>query len=362
MERITFGIGCLTFEYRDPTHENEGWKEAVGRALNGLANVRDVSVEANGYLGPYRDEPVGLSDEDAADRRILHPHPISGRVAFTISILTRPQESGRAYRPTGAEEFRVHIHYALRSPVAFVIPIADPDVETQGDSAVIAVRKYLEREIRDETVRFVTIGPSPFHTRGSLAPLEGTQGFGVEVERRIGYDRHNFAYDPTQYRSALEAMDELEDQLVPELSLFYGFVRSRNRRIARSARVARLTGELIAMHTASGLAARVERLFRAGGRARDLTLSVLTAEFRVEEDRADAAAEIDTHYAANALPVFRKEVEAEAADEFHGYLENARRVTELLEQGRSKDFELLVVAASTLLGGIAGAVAVLVAR
>jgi len=360
MATRAFGVGCIAFEWRESGSEDSEWGAAVTTALNGLANVRDVSVRTSGV---FRSASEVLYENTRGNtRNAFRPEPVHARIDFVIHVPRRIQDelTHRLVAST-AETFRVVVEYDLYGPVAFFTALdGGPDDGASG--GVAAVRKFLEKNLTGR-IEVTTVGPSPFHSDFFLRPgKEMDAPFALEIRRREGYYIHNFTYNTDEFESVDEALKELFDLIRREGVLFYSTIRRRNRRRERAGAVAQRTEELIAAQGTTGLRARVSRVFKGGGQARDLMLRVIRAEFDASQDRAWAEGLMSSHYAANTLPCMKEEIEANVSADDRDQLESARLVADLVERGRGKEFEVVVIAAATLLGGLAGAIAALVAR
>lgn len=104
------------------------------------------------------------------------------------------------------------------------------------------------------------------------------------------------------------------------------------------------------------------RVFRAGPRARELALNVLDAESAEREHHTYATEALgnfsDLHPDIFLLDALRS-VEKKS---MVNCLEAAREAARLLEGSRSKEFEIFILSAATLLGAAAGAAASLIAK
>jgi hypothetical protein len=356
---LHFGIGCYAFELAADVAEPEAaWASTVESALNALPSVDAVRVGAGSFVsGDEPDEPF----EFATTRRLwFHPQPGPGVVSFRIKIPERLQRDLVPWREVECgENFRVQTIYSVHGPSTIVVCL-DASA-TGGNAAVVVVREFLLKHLSgSHGVHLTNLGPSPFHTDCSV---EGGSASGFEaeiVERPRGYARHAFRYEAATHASDEEAAIALHGYLSDELGTFYRLVRYRNRRLARAVQVANKAEALIEIHRATGARNNLKRLFGTGRSARNLGLDVLSAEFATARDEERSTAMIERIYRGQYGGPFRSYLSSEATETFPAYLQNAKAVVNLLEGGRTKELEVAIVAAATLLGGAAGAVAALV--
>lgn len=363
-EAIPFGIGCFAFE--SPANPNdpvslEAWGEGVRKGLEDLPQLDDVQI----HLPCMQTSRRGSSPEAAgdADRRdYMVPHPVGAVVDFRLRIPTRIQHEEAPMTRGGwrvpGEQFRVTTRYDLAGPVTFVSCL-DPNLDPLvGSTAMIVVWKHLTKHLEKATsLQFSVIGPSPMHVRTVLQPRQQETGIAWDQPfQTASQEAATFYFSPAAFADPRDAENELYETISRELSTYYLLVRARNRRLFRASAIGSKTANLIEAHRAPGFRGMARRLFRTGAQARSLGLEVLDAEFRAAQDEYISNERISLLYGGGDGP-FANFVREVSAESFTAYTENARSVVELLESSRTKEFEVAVVGASTLLGATAGALA-----
>jgi len=124
----------------------------------------------------------------------------------------------------GIERFRVEITYDDEFPVTFISPIGDlEDIENGFSDAVPIVREFMLSKCgKSDGVRFVCMGPSPFHAEFYLKMSEGEEK--IEIKRSLGYD--DIVY--TTHYGMDEDLHEFKLRVSQVLSYFYFAIYSRN--------------------------------------------------------------------------------------------------------------------------------------
>jgi len=173
------------------------------------------------------------------------------------------------------------------------------------------------------------------------------------------YNEVYFTYQSDAFESINDALLYVFSELEDEFSLFYHFVRQRNERLHAASRVSEQADALISLHRQRGLRGKLRRVFLTSARARDLVLDVISAESAQRMQQIEGAVELQDLYEAANWNLFRPVLERQLAEDFSPVLRSARDTATVLEGVRSIEFQVVVVAASTLLGATAGAIAAL---
>lgn len=365
---LAFGLGCMTFEMPggvDPGTE-AGWQARVEDALKELASVSDLDV------APRDLAPVAMLDPaeeffdfgSGTQCGMFRPHPRGGAIRFTVRIPKHIQDDlypGPRGSKAGAEEFRVEIRYNARYPLAVVVA-RGAELNSRPQDAFIVVRQFLRRELalRSE-LEVGVIGPSPAWSDCFLVAGEASAGQSFAVEYVPGARRHLFTYDSEEFADDVEAGAALFEHLSREMTFYYDQQVRRNRRMFRARAVQGDVAALIALHGRKGFRAAASRLFKSGGLERAATLRALSALLAEQEDKRRAEEWIPRIYANDYLQAWRFFTDEVIRESYRPNLEYAQQIVELLGGRRSKEFEVSVVAASTLLGALAGALAALLA-
>lgn len=365
---LTFGLGCFAFEMTRGDTERvvkfQTWADEVTSALCGIPSIEKVDVHLD-RLDLNRDEwSVGAQRSGGPPEvQFFEPDLTGSQIAFEVSIPKRLHPELLDGQTHECEKFRVETLYEYRGPCSFVTCLDGP-----GDGA-LAVRllwRFLRREIprSSESVVFTNLGPSPFHARFALAPSGHGAVEPVQWEKvgTFGYTAYSLTYDAGQYASIEDAYDDVQFRLSHELSLFYDLVRLRNWSMEMSSHLNNATSALVSRHHAKGLKAAVGRVFRSGADARTLGLETLQARlelgYHVEYAR-DAVR--DTYSQTKILGCLREFVDEYIPASENVAFKSALDVVHFAEGTRTKELEIAVISASTFLGGLAGAVAALVA-
>jgi hypothetical protein len=351
-ERVDFGVGCFTFEWREANEEKSGidWANDVTEALSSLAHVSNIEVKADQFL-LHRTGPEENFDQQAQ----AHPHPHVVLINFDITI---PQRQHDQYLMSGlkaSENYRIIIRYGYESPVAYVFPLDRTGNHGDGSTGVELVRKHLAEHFKDMSkVRFSCVGPSPFYAEFSL--VSGgllDEVFECDVLTTRGYDDITFRYDEASFENMQEAQAALMDEINHELSLYYYLYRMKNGRRALAIEVAQQAQALVSLHTEKGIRGRWRRLFTSGGQARSLALAVLDAELDAAWDAQLTESSLQSSYKGGD-GFLRSYVEPVAIDPLSPLIVNARNVVHQLESGRTKELEVTLITSATVGGALAG--------
>lgn len=369
--QVSFGIGCFAFEVADARREEvwefDEWRSAVQTALSALPNVADVVVdlEVSMLLGPewtpFRDD----SESSPPSLKEFEPDIPGTFVEFDITI-PRRMHADLIEHELASERFTVTTMYEFHGPVTFVRGV---DHLEHGSQAVRLLWRFLERELPKQStdIKFTNLGPSPFHVDAKLSPADGgdvqESPFECSRTRLAGYDMLDFKYSTDEFSDIHDATYDLYDRLSGELSLFYKLVRLRNLALHSDLYLAEGTAALVAGHQKRGLRATVRRIFGASGPARQLGLAGLSAKIQNASSAALATREINEVLSpSDRLRCFEGELREYAPSLESLVVRNTLEVVDFVETGRSKEFEIAIVGASTLLGGLAGAIAAVVAK
>ncbi len=288
-------------------------------------------------------------------------------ISFKITIPTRMQPELIHGREITSERFQFTTLYCDHGPVTFVRSIDKTDV--LSSTYIVLIREFLIRELArvSAPIGVKAVGPSPFWGNMMLIPSAT-----IENELDVKWVQNTNAYDDIifLYNSGLikstAAFGRLASAIGEQFSTYYFQVRARNKRYSRANIVAELTEQLISVHTRRGLRGWFAKTIRAGALAREAMLATITAKqldleerLRMSEDLRQTGTETDPPRLD--LPRLTELCEREAKVTYVDKLAMAQEVASTLEGGRINQYEMLVVSASTLLGGAAGAVAALIA-
>jgi hypothetical protein len=189
------------------------------------------------------------------------------------------------------------------------------------------------------------------------------RAFAWEVVSRYGYADLVLTYPARAFDSIEDAYADVKFALASEMSLFYLLIRYQAWSLRISSFLMNKTSDLVDIHTKKGLAGSFSRLFRTGAIARRLGLEALQAKLALGfyiEVASEAVA--DTYAQSGVIGCLRDFVDGAMPSAENGAISNALDVVAFAENGRTKEVEIAVVSASTLLGGAAGALAAIIAK
>lgn len=358
-EERHFGIGCFVFQLRDPKSDPKLWPDALEQTLNAIPGVSKVNIlvlegDLEDCVNP--NEPDRSLDPQVID--FIWPQPGFADIQFEVSVPTVPGSPD-----SQSEQFFVRTLYGWYGPCTFITR-EGPFDWMLGASAVTKVRTFLEDSIPDTApVAFSSISPSPFPADCELRPAhEPQKQFEFKRVKNVAYPHYTFEYDYNEFERILAADGELQYLLSAEIQAFYYLTRMKSRRRRITLDLYNRVVDYSRKHRERGIVAYVKRIFSTGHEARNLGLEILEANLLAQEDQVRADRDVVGLRSTSAhLGAFDSVLEEKKREDFSRYIENARQVILLAESSRSKDLEIAVVAASTTLGGLAGAAAALIA-
>jgi hypothetical protein len=337
---------------------------AVEVALNTLPAVVGVNLDAQDSFREKElnrpDPPISLEDDGA------FPHLEFGTVEFELVIPERVQREVTPYwESPQSERFRVTIEQGWRLPITLVEPIEARGSAPPSDSVVI-VREFLSRELEranDPFVEFQFLGPSPVHADIFLVPSEtalGSERFNRILFERPGYALYRFEYDSGSFTTAEEAARAFHGQVLSELDLLYAVKQHNHVAGERWRELNQAVGGLIEAQRRGGLKAFVQRTF-SPGRTSAVQIDLASFEMAHLGGKERLQKEAADEYGPGSGGLLEEVVSMEASDIWSFPVRQVGTVLDLLERRRLTDRDLLIVALSSVLGGLVGAVATLLA-
>lgn len=357
-----FAVGCLPLELPLEIVDTE-WPKEVRAALARIASVSaiDVDVDLASLQGTAAvDGPLEEPLPHDNHRDWFWPEPDRAVITFDVHIPKRMHPDLLRGDVVGAENFRVRTKYGYDGPCTFVSVLGalNPN-DVHPSRAVALIHAFINSELlkSGSKLRMGRVGPSPFHMDGLLRP----SGPGPEkplshrTVARFGYEMMEFHYDSTMFSTVDEAEDALQESVEDQLQLFYKLQRERNQRLSAAMRLSRLSSNLVEKNSASGVRSWFVRVFLTGGDARRLGFSALQSRLAAADDLRRAEESIsETLGQTGIVPAFDTHLRKLAGDDYAHAVDNASEVVKFAEASRKGDFEVIVVSASTLLGGVAG--------
>jgi hypothetical protein len=364
MNKTTFGIGCFHFWLCKTTpyvFKDEEYVKELKQSLENIKAVSNVQIDfEKGDTDVEITEPFG----NLSDGEDFFPIYTYARINFDLYIPFRLQEKileDSLPLETFSENFRLDIRYGYEAPVCFVEPL-NPTALSFGSKAVVLVRRYLEKEINEQskTIRFDSLGPSPFHSDCYLSPASSKEQDVDEfkltrIEAR-GYDTLHFEYSRLVFRTSEEAKDKLFEIVTEELSLFYGGILIQAKAMSEWEKNQDLLTQLIKPKENTNLAKRIITRFRRG---------------RIISDIHAAIAELEGNQILREIALMTNYRSTYVKDEhafFQTYVDDLRKenvpyptqqvsaLIQFLEGRRSRAIEMFVVLASAIIGGVVGSV------
>ncbi|MFI8523036.1 hypothetical protein ACIGB8_01205 [Promicromonospora sukumoe] len=319
-----------------------------------------VDVDESDLPDESYPEPPTVADNYRYD---FWPEPAPCDIWFDVHVPKRMQADllgEKSGDGAGAESFRIHTDYGWHGPCTFVSCL-DGDEKTSPDKAVRVVHKFISQELKRSSspIRMARVGPSPFHMVGTIAEdPSGPEGLHFEVVEVVGYRVYNFNYHPGSFDNLEAAEIGLHESVSREVQLFYDLIRRRNRRMHEAKRLSMIADQLAARHTRTGLKSWHHRVFRSGHAARSLALEAMQARLVSAQDAEDARSNIQAALEnTRDLHAFTQYLEEESHDSTATEIETAVEIARLVESARSADYEVAIIAGSTLLGGLIGGIA-----
>ena len=356
------GFGCMPFEIPQ-TSPARVWVGAVQEALSQIATVSNMAIKIpkdalGDEVAVESDDSIAIPDDNV--RPWFWPEPDFTSITFDVRIPHRMQPELGMFSTAGAEHFRVLTVYGFHGPCTFVSVLdgSDPD-EVSPSTAVGIVHGFLSRELARQggPVRMARVGPSPFHMDAELIEGPNDQIKPLIFERlgRAGYERVRFTYHPGVFDSIDEAEKALQHSLQGQLELFYYMERLTNIQQDDAQKLRRASSALVAKHSLTGPKGWFTRLFATASDARRLGLQVLDYQTRsAQQSDTFERWTRDELAQSKTVPIFEDSIRRISEDDSPSLTANVGEVVRFVEAGRRSEFEVLMLSAATLLGGLAG--------
>jgi len=360
-----FGIGCFIFELKEDYANVQKWFESVKNELGSISSIYEIVTNLPGKIFQGR---VDIFDDESSDVKDV-PQPTAGEVSFKLKIPERFQVEYSPYfyvngKQPATADFAVTIKYSYDGPVTFVEPLGIAD-DSLASFSVVSVREHLIRELQKSGGRMTmyTIGPSPFHVDFRISRSTDAAPEGVEpIERRPmrGYDLCEFKfYKEHGFDLAKEVSYKV---LADELSLFYRISKDSMIRSRHIGDLYDSFNELVEFHQRTGFRGVAGRIFRTSRKARTLLLDLFALE-SIESHEKKGAGESVKMLSGDGRRILFEDKFAELMEHSHaGELGMIRNSASMLESGRTKDFEVAIIALATVVGGLAGTVSSLILK
>jgi hypothetical protein len=224
----------------------------VKRRLENVENVSQVTTTDDGIFPSLSHTIIKNGEDD-----VVVPLAHGAHVEFDIFLPFRIQES--IHLKCDVETIHVDMVWEYDMPLAFV-SYEWPEEEggASPSTAVVVVRKYLEKKLEDKSFVFDCVGPSPFHANFILVETALNDGFNlkdVSVDR-IGYA--SMEIEGPRSASVLECADST--RLTDTLSKFYQLSELRSRAIDEQISIISNSRGLLKQENPSSVWKKIERV------------------------------------------------------------------------------------------------------
>jgi hypothetical protein len=379
MTDVTIGLGCFHFGLAQGFGGEFTWEyycEEVEKALESISNLTELSIEH--VIKP--EEVLRYEHKDPASRidEIVGAHPPIGtlRISFQLYLPYRvqkqffPIKSLQEGCPTFTENFIVLIKPTyLGIPLAF-IELLEPSRTPDPSSAVVVIREFLKAQLpdmADRTIRFESLGPSPFHADiffsldASVFSEEQAANLKVECELTRDYDLIRIFANPQVYETTLSAKEAFIDLAKHELALYYWIIQNRNLFYKKWQSLENSVQHITNSFSKKGLKGAVEKLVFT---PRYISKAVEEIS-QFEIDRISIENTRDSLYkgvyqSTKDVPIFRKQVDQEINNLKTYPVKQMSDLVQFIESRSVKNLEILTNILVGLLGGVTGAIITLI--
>ena len=362
-DTLHFGVGCFGLIARrtgSPLLRPSGYAALVRDLLKSFPAAGNIVINTG-----RSDEPRPLTVQDHTILPGVElPH--AGLAFFSCQFdLHIPEHIQNELSPLGSlpgtEDFRIHVKHTDFGPVCFVL-LLHPHGTPDPSSGVMMVCRYLSQETPrlGNKLAFDVMEPTPFHAGFSLSMSHSGERdpghrFQAECVRPRGHASVAFRRDFQPDTDPDDALNELFEELLDELGLYYHIVRGNQAAFRMWEGLQKQVEALLGSTRQSGLTG-IRRMRRGSGAIYDLHTVLVEFEareiFRKEQD----AHRIRQLYGLSAPTYLRAFIDAAVSESPTYPLSGVKSLLEFLEGRRSKTLELLIVMLSALVGGLAGAV------
>ncbi len=367
--QTAFGIGCFHFGVRKLSRFKFIGSEYVNElknALNSIPNINEVNISADDTFCQYsKDIRENLPKLDEGNG--FFPHPSYSEIAFNIFIPTRIQvelAGGRESR-IFSENFSVLILYGYSSPIA-VVEVLSPSDMPDPSSAVVVVRKFLEREFEkpiSDYISFECIGPSPLHADFFLVSKEedtntnSTSPFYAECDlAQAGYDTITFYYNSAAFKNPHDALKAIIHNKRSEIDFFYRIKQIRLKEMLDWKEIEKKVEHLIQLENMTRPKGWIKRLF---GRSNIIgrTLIDIAIFQSTELGRNNyIRSHYDTLFERAKDKCFKHLIDRDNEPNYYYPTKEYAELIGFFEQRRVKATEIFIVLVSAIVGGSIGTV------
>ncbi|NYV74397.1 hypothetical protein [Streptomyces sp. UH6] len=343
-----FGVGCMVpglIECNDP----DIWTEKVTAAFDEIPSVERFKVFDVKDL-----DFSWIGDGYATPNLQRFAIPKSGAIVFTVTIPTRLQTMPLV-RQIDVERFNVMTVFSHTHPVTYVECLAKTETLEDPSMSLAIVREFLRDEFkkRDSTVTLLTLGPSPFHANFSLQIGTGDHqvgnGFTATVNKGLGYDTITYFHEDK------DILTDLYWEIFPQLSHFYDFTRSRNRRLRSADALSTKAEEITEAFKRRGPKAYISRALTMRHKLQSAQLDAVSARLSISRHRRFNTESLERLYPSEKATHLKEYLEKVAEEDYKEEIESAEQVLEILDGRHTQELQRFATIAFSLLGVAIGA-------
>ena len=371
VSRVFFGVGCWDFGLRwnsssriTINHYHAKLREGL-ESISSLNNL-DIDWQLDDQANATVDLVNGTHTEDGVE---IFSRDICWSITFDLYIPFRIQADlagDHVQFQTRTENFKVYLRHTFYSPVAFV-ELLNADEPPGPSSAMVVIRKYLDRECREssEDLVFSCLGPTPFHADFHIearAAQHGAAAFEIRDVSSRAYSDITFFYSASLFDNTRSAFEQLMEELEDELGLYYKIQESNSIKYQHWLQIEKLMSRLTKHLERSGWR---QIFWRTCTRGRDLEkLNIGLAEFEREQisDDYSITEAFRNIYTSGLSGFLRTYVEAEIEGRPVFPTKPTTDLLGFIEHRRQKALEFLVVLVAAIVGGVAGSLITIFVR
>jgi len=368
LKAFKFGVGAFWFLPRCQPNSVGVFtsREYIDRVEWALYKQATIDVEtAYTYYDQNFESVADKSVDWLKEIRNGHQYPLPEffRLDFLVTVPEDWQkEHIHPYRRLDTIEhpFHVSIVSTFYYPVTFVrIPSNEDAKKLDGVDAVFVVKKYLEDLFTDDPhVAFTSIGPSPFHASIEAVPavhLDDKEE-GIELVRypQRGYDKFKVMFNEACLKTRGAAYSAIQYAISSDLGFFYRVQASRIEAQRKLDQVETRHKKLSKL-SVSGTMVRLAFIRKISALIDESLIGLIEYDGFLKSEISSFELDIEKRDAKGS-PLYFKDFVINA---IKGYPRNDTQkiyeYVQTVERRQSKWWEISILAAAGLVGGLLGA-------
>lgn len=236
--RQAIGVGCIWFAIPLESYVGEEeYFETLRNDLDGIENLTNLKITGEDFgYGELR-----LVSDWESENPIVFPHVYDLKIEFDLFISYKVQQELHA--ECLYEKFSVIILSHYHFPVTYIISEC-VDGKADASSAIVTVRKYLEKKLKGRSIVSGCVGPSPFHADFFCVNHSDPSEL-IDVTDAPGYTQYEFRNDS----SLGSPIYQFSDKYGENISLFYELCASRASGLNREREIISCAQELLDSET-----------------------------------------------------------------------------------------------------------------